>query len=446
MELTTLDRLRRARIQIQKSNPFFAYLVLQLKFKEAREGELPDYAGMGVAIDGTLVYKKEFVDKITEPELIGVLVHEILHLSLLHLTRRQKREPTIWNVAADICVNQIVKTNGYSLPRGAIVSDYNNNCEFMGVKINKCDKKTAEQVYEELEHLKSKMKKRFVLGYPSMNDKEGGGNEDGTPFDIHIEGKDEGNKNQNGKDEKDNNNQNKGNGFNSNLTEEEKREWEEFWKSKANEALVTAKLKGNVPAGIERLVGQLSEAKIGWREILQRYVQRAIPYDYTYSNPSKKSVATGYYMPNTIKDYIDVVVAVDTSGSIGQEELKEFLSEIVGIAKAFSTRVKMRLLTHDVKVWDDLLIQNGNIAKINELKVKGGGGTSHKEVLDYVNEKYKTTRLLICFTDGDSDLDEIDDGKYRFDKVFVISENGHDNQLRDFKAHIIKLRDFKYDN
>ena len=437
MELETLDKLKRARIQIQRSNPFFAYLSLYLKFREGHKGELPDYAGMGVSADGWLVYKKEFVDKLPEQELIGVLIHEILHLAMLHLTRRGSREPVIWNVAADICVNHLVKSNGYSLPDDAIMSDYNNCVTFGGITIKQCDKKTAEQIYEELEPLAKKMKqaRTIIYGYPDFGDKN---QSDGKSFDAHIEGKGDGSK-------KDKDKKNGGNGEKDYLTDEEKRQIEEYWKEKANEALVTAKLRGTVPEGIERFVGQLSDAKVGWRDILQRYVQRAIPYDYTYANPSKKSISAGYYLPNVIKDYIDVVVAVDTSGSIGQIELKEFLSEIIGIAKAFSNRVKMRLLTHDVKVWDDWLVQNGNIEKIKDLKVKGGGGTSHKEVLEYVADKYRETKLLVCFTDGDSDLDEIDGNAYRFDKIFVISENGHDKQLNKFDAHIIKLKDFKYE-
>lgn len=437
MELETLDKLKRCRIQINRSNPFFAYLSLYLKFKEDTSKQLPEFAGMGVSADGWLIYKKEFVDKLTENELIGVIIHEILHLSLLHLTRRGTREPTIWNVAADICVNHLVKTNGFSLPNGCIVSDYHDQCTFGGITISDCGKKTAEQIYEELEPLAKKMKQlQRIFGYPMFSKSGNKGDSDGVPFDVHIEGKG---------DKKDGDGD--GNGINGygKLSEEEKREVEEYWKNKANEAMVTAKLKGNLPAGVERIVGELSEARIGWRSILQRYVQRAIPYDYTYSQPSKKSVSSGVYMPSTIKDYIDVVVAVDTSGSINQKELKEFLSEIIGISKAFSSRVKIRLLTHDVQVWDDLLVQNGNIEKIKELKVKGGGGTSHKLVFEYVVEKYRDAKLVICFTDGDSDLDNIDGSQYKFDKVFVISEEGNDNQLKGFNSHIIKLKDFKYE-
>ena len=443
MELETLDRLKRARIQIQRSNPFFAYLSLYLKFREDKNKELPEWAGMGVSADGWLLYKKEFVDSLTENELVGVLIHEILHLSLLHLTRRGHRQFEIWNISADLAVNQIIKTNGYALPKGSLLSDYSNNFTINGHRIQQIDKKTAEQLYDEIEPLIKKGKGRKGRdGDIVINSGDGDGDDDDDNgkgmkrFDYHQEGKGD-------KQNKDKKNGKSG-GNCEPLTDEEKREIEEYWKNKANEALVTAKLKGNVPAGIERLVGELSQAKVGWRELLQKYIQRAIPYDYTYANCSKKSVSTGVYMPNTIRDFIDVVVAIDTSGSIGQEELKDFLSEVIGISKAFSSRVRMRLLTHDVKVWDDLLIQNGNIEKIKNMNVRGGGGTSHKDVFDHVKENYRDTRLLVCFTDGDSDLDSIDGNEYRFDKVFVISVNGHDMQLKKWNTHVIKLGDYKY--
>lgn len=434
MELSAEDKLKRARIQIQKTNPFFAYLSLYLKFREDKNGEVPPWAGLGVNVEGELCYKKEFVEKLTEEELMGVLIHEILHLSLLHLTRRGTREPVVWNIAADAAVNSIVKENRYSLPSGGVIPDYNNCVEVFGKTITEVNKKTVEKIYEELEQFAKKLQQGNGNGKgkgdgeecdgDGQDNKEGNGNGNGNysksgykPFDHHKEGK--------------------------RATEEDKKQQEEYWKGKANEALVAAKLRGNLPKGMERLVSGLSEAKVNWRDILQRYVQRAIPYDYTYSNPSKKSVSSGYYMPNTIKDHVDVCVAIDTSGSIGQDELKEFISEIIGMAKAFNTRINMRLLTHDVTVHDDLLIANGNIEKIKQLKLHGGGGTSHKDLFNYIDKNHRNAKLVICFTDGDSDLDDIDLHKHMFEKVFVISENGHDDQLKGFKG-IIKLADYKY--
>jgi len=445
MELTALDKLKRARIEIQRKNPFFAYLSLYLKFREDKYNQIgKESLGMGVSADGTLIYKKEFVDSLKMEELKGVLIHEILHLSLLHLTRRKVREALVWNVACDVCVNAIVFQNGFELPDGVIKADYNDVVHFGNISIEDSSKKTAEQVYEELEKM-VKQKSKWVMvsgkdGYPQYKGSDG---EKIRGFDVHIEKVDKGNKGQDGKDKTDG--EADGEGI-QDIDEDIRREVENKWTQLGKEALVLAKMRGNMPKGVERFIGELMDNKVAWRTILQKYVQRAIPYDYTYSSPSKKSMATGYYMPSTIKDYVDVVVAVDTSGSIGEKELREFLSEIVGVGKAFSNRVKMRLLTHDVKVWDDYLVQNGNIEKIKALQIRGGGGTSHKEVFEYCTEQIRDTKLLICFTDGDSDLEEIDTGQYRFDKLFVISENGHDRQLEEKgDCHIIKLKDYKYE-
>lgn len=443
MELTALDKLKRARIEIQRKNPFFAYLSLYLKFREDKYKQLEEFAGMGVSADGTLIYKKEFVDSLKMEELRGVLIHEILHLSLLHLTRRKKREPLVWNVACDICVNHIVLENGFELPSDVVKADYQDEFKYGDITIENCGKKTAEQIYSELEHL-IKEKGKWVMvgkyGYPQY---KGGGSEGRgfKGFDNHIEQVDKSNK---GKDKgKEGDNEDEGI---ENPNDDIRREIENKWTQLGKEALVLAKMRGNMPRGVERFIGELDDSRVAWRTLLQKYIQRAIPYDYTYSSPSKKSMATGYYMPNTIKDFVDVIVAVDTSGSIGQKELEDFLSEIIGIAKSFSNRVKMRLLTHDTKVWDDWLVQNGNIEKIKALKIRGGGGTSHKEVFDYCENNIRDTKLLIAFTDGDSDLEEIDTGKYRFDKLFVISVDGHDRQLEEKNdCHIIKLKDYKYE-
>jgi predicted metal-dependent peptidase len=440
--ITALDKLKRARIEIQKKSPFFAYLSLYLQFREDKSNQLEKFAGMGVSADGVLIYKAEFVENLNRDELMGVLIHEILHLALLHLTRRKRRQPLVWNIACDLCVNHLVKQNNFSLPDGCVIADYNDEFNIKNIVIKDVSKKTAELIYEELEKLIDKNKSKWVLvgnnGYPQNKDDDG---ENPKGFDIHIESKEDGKGKGKGKD-KDKN----GNGTDTQLTEEEKKEIEDKWTQLGKEALVYSKLKGNMPNGMERLIGELTDNKVAWRSILQKYIQRAIPYDYTYANPSKKSMATGYYMPSTIKEYVDVVIAVDTSGSIGEIELKEFLSEIIGIAKSFSSRVKMRLLTHDTKVWDDYLVQNGNIEKIKALKIRGGGGTSHKEVFEYVDEKIRDTKLLICFTDGDSDLQEIETGKFKYDKLFVISENGHDGQLQGKNdVHILKLGDYKYE-
>lgn len=424
MELTTLEKIKKARINIQRKNSFFAYLSLYLKLEEDTSNILPNYAGMGVDATGTLLYKKEFVDKLSPSELVGVLVHEILHLALLHLLRLGHKHPIVWNLAADVCVNQLVKDNGFTLPDGCVVSDHTNTIDLFGIKIKDTNKKSAEQVYDELKPLLKDMKQLTI----QIGKMQGSGK---GMFDKHEYGKGGG---KGDKDKKD--------GQGNALTEAELQQLEKEWKDKMEEAYVVSKMRGDVPSGIERMIGKLHEQRVSWRTVLLKYIQKTIPYDYTYNFPSKKSISSGVYMPSVVKEGIDVVVAIDTSGSIGQQELRDFISEIIGISKAFTGRVRMRLVTHDVKVYDDLVIQNGNIAKINEMKLHGGGGTSHKIVLEHVNKECRACKLMIAFTDGDSDLDNIDLSKYGFDKLFVISENGHDHQLKNKAVSIIKLKDY----
>ncbi|MHA1855006.1 MAG: VWA-like domain-containing protein, partial [Promethearchaeota archaeon] len=131
----------------------------------------------------------------------------------------------------------------------------------------------------------------------------------------------------------------------------------------------------------------------------------------------------------TIKENISVVIGIDTSGSIGQEELTEFLSEVVGIARTYNN-IKMRLLTHDYEIQDDYEVRNGNIKKIMNLKIHGDGGTSHKCVYDYIKQKKIDCRVLVLFTDGYSDLEEI---KSDIKTIIVLCKNAKDIKREDVK-------------
>jgi len=226
------------------------------------------------------------------------------------------------------------------------------------------------------------------------------------------------------------------------MSESEKAEFENEWLNRTNEAYIHAKERGHTPYGMDRYIDNLKKARINWKGLMNRYLIAQIPHDYTWKRRGKKSYATELYLPDTIKETIDVVIAIDTSGSIGQAELTEFLSEIVGLAKSYKSQINMRILTHDIDIHEDLMISNGNIAKIKELKCKGGGGTEHTKVFDYIKEKYRGTKCVISFTDGWSDLDDMDFKDYDFNKIFVINESGTDKQIKGKKCVTINMKDY----
>jgi len=411
------EKITRAKIQIQKNNPFFAYLSLYLKFQEDKTGQIPEHSlGAGVSARGDFIYKKEFVERLTNEELQGVIIHEILHLSLLHLTRRKDRSMEVWNYACDIAVNQLIKDNSITLPDGVVISDGENNIQVGNILLKEVNKKSAEELYEELFTKLEKDKKGKGSGGSGNGKGKASEELEKSRFDKHIE---------NGKGEE--------------LTPKEIKEIEDYWKGKIAEAYINAKMKGNIPKGLEVLIGKLHEHKINWRALLFRYITQNLPYDYTWAKPNKKSISAGAYLPDYTKEKINVLVGIDLSGSIGKEELTDFISEIVGIARTFREQISFRLLTHDTEVHNDYEVENGNIDKIKGLKLNGGGGTSHVPIFDYIKENCRDCELSIFLTDGYSDLDKIEMNKFRFKKIFVISNNGISNQIKKSEAQIIHL-------
>lgn len=412
------EKLKRARIQIQGKNSFFAYLSLYLKFKESRD--LPDYAGAGVNARGDFFYRKEFVEGLSGKEVEGVIVHEILHLSLLHLLRIGGRDSQIWNISADIVVNQLLKDNNFAVGKGWIVSDNSNAVDVGAIKVEDCDKKTSEQIYSELEKQAKELMKE--LG------SDGSG--DGMRFDEHLEGKDEANAKKGKK------------GKGKLLSPSELKELEKMWSDRTQEALIISKMRGDTPTGIGRLVGELHKEKINWKALLNQYITQQIPYNHSYAHPHKKSRSTGFYMPHMTKEKIDIVIGIDVSGSIGQKELTDFLSEICGIARTYQERINMRLITHECDVVDDYEVRNGSIAEIMKLEIHGGGGTSHSPLFDYIKENVSDCKCALFLTDGYSDIDQIEFEKYSFGKLFVISEGGSDDQLNDKRCNKINLGEY----
>ena len=142
-------------------------------------------------------------------------------------------------------------------------------------------------------------------------------------------------------------------------------------------------------------------------------------------------------MPDVNKEMINIVVGVDVSGSIDAKVYSDFVSEVVGMAMAFRNRINIRFLTHDVEVHNDYEVENGNIEKIRSLKIDGGGGTSHRDILEYISDKVKNAKLAIFLTDGYSDLENINLDNYNFKKIFVIQKDGNDSCIKDKMRNVV---------
>lgn len=397
--LNAKDKIIRAKTQMYRVSPFFSYLVLHLKPKEMRE-----VGTLGVDQFSNLYYNPDFIEKRTDTDMLILLMHEVLHLALSHPLRTGKRNRFLWNIATDLVVNKIIEENDSDLFYSSIVSrdgitEKTLRKQF-GIKIS-VKGKTAEEVYDELEkHLKSnQMFKAFVESYE---------------FDKHFSIDD--------------------------LSEEKKKELERKFgkpfseikkdlereaKKMLAEAYNVAKLRGNEPKGMERIFDKLLESKMNWKSLLRKYVSDNIPFDFSWKRPSKKSITTGIYMPTTLKDKkLEMLAVVDLSGSISQEQMNEFMSEIYHISKSYRN-VRIWLVTHDYVPQDFIEIKNGIIDRLLKIKLHGGGGTSHKWLPKYIKEReeLRNVKLIVIFTDGYSDIEELSQEDFVGKKVIWIFNN-----------------------
>jgi len=316
----------------------------------------------------------------------------------------------LWNVACDLMVNTIIQLN-YST--SFIYSDIYqelltpSKLKEFGIIIEKITEKTTEEIYEELKKF-AKTNKGFQVFLPTYG------------FDRHfvldnLSGK-----------EREELERKFGKSF-----EEIKEEIENKIKKRVMEAGDFSKTRGQFPKGLERVFNKILDFKLNWKALLRKIIVDNIPYDFTWKYPSKKSLAVGIYLPSTQKDMrLEVVAVVDLSGSISDEEMNAFMTEIVNIAKSFRN-VKITLLTHDTELQDKIVVENGNIEKLKNIKLHGGGGTSHKWLPEFIKKEMPNARLIICFTDGYTEFFE-EKEIYPRKVIWVLSKESVDERSIPF--------------
>jgi predicted metal-dependent peptidase len=181
------------------------------------------------------------------------------------------------------------------------------------------------------------------------------------------------------------------------LSEEEKKQI----KNEIRESLMASAQAsaGNLPVGVERLVSSLTQPKLSWKELLRQDIQSSIKFDYTFSRPAKKGMQNGVVLPGMKReDALDLCVAIDCSGSISQDDLRAFLSEIQGIMSQYDEYV-IRVWSFDTKVYNDETFRSDEGADITTYKAKGGGGTLFECNWEHMRENDINPKIFIMFTD-----------------------------------------------
>ena len=391
-----IDKLVTARIALLLKHPFFGNLATRLKLVNA------DNWCPTAGTDGRhFYYNTKFIDSLTPKEAEFLFGHEVLHNVFEHMLVRQgNREHMIWNIAADYAVNQIlVEQKIGDMPQG-------KKGENKGFQDDKYKDWNAERIYDDLYKTAKKNGKNFLKKL-------------GKLLDEHIDwGKGNGGK---GKDKNDKD----GKGKQPVYTKEDLKKI----RDEIKEAMISAAQStgaGNLPGAIQRMVKELTEPKMDWREIIQQQIMSTIKSDYTWMRPSRKAWHTSAILPGQNNDQmIDICLALDASGSISDQQCKEFLTEVKNIMDQYKD-FRIHLWTFDTKVFNPKVFTPDNADELLDYTLGSGGGTEFECNWDYMKDEGIVPKKFIMFTDG-WPFDSWGDRDY-CDTIFLIN-NEYDRNI-----------------
>lgn len=363
------EKLITARIALLLKAPFFGNLATRLKLVNADEW-CPT-----AATDGRkFYYNSEFINKMPTKQVEFLMGHEVLHCVYDHMGRRGERDPRLWNIADDYCVNQdlLDQRIGERIPVGLYDTKYKGM--------------SAEEVYDDLYKNAEKIDIDALLKQLLDEHLDGEG-EDGSSGDSDSLGDKEGT----GKD-------GKGKGR-PQLSDAEKKEIRDEIKEAMLAAAQTCSA-GQLPVGVRRMIKDLTAPQLDWRTLLQQQIQSTMRTDYTWQRASRKGWDMDAVMPGSDWDKeIDICVSVDASGSMSDGMLRDILSEIKGIMESY-TSFRLHLWSFDTNVYNAVMFTAENLDDIMEWSPGGGGGTSFECNWAWMRENEIVPKKFVMFTDG----------------------------------------------
>lgn len=384
------DRIIVARVGLLMRHPFFGNMATRLVVKNC-----DDWCPTAATDGRHLYYNTQFFNALSNKEIEFVIAHEILHCVFDHLTRREDRNPMLFNIACDYLVNNTLVRDRIGEPV-KLVDIYQDF---------KYDGWTSEEVYDELFKQAEKNGEEFLKQL-------------GNLLDEHVDWDKDSKENKGGDKE--------GNGPPKYSKEELKKIRDEIKEGMLSAAQAAG--AGNTPAEIQRMIKELTEPKMNWRELLRQQIQSTIRNDYTFSRPSRKGWHTGAVLPGmNFDETIDIAVALDMSGSIGDAQARDFLSEIKGIMDEYKD-YNIKLWCFDTQVYNECDFSADTGEELLDYEIIGGGGTDFMANWTYMKENDIQPKKFIMFTDG-YPWDSWGEDDY-CDTVFII----HSHRDKNLKA------------
>ena len=340
-------KVSKAKALLILDHPFFGTAVSR---RPIQYGDEVPTAGMSAT--GQIMLNPEWVEPLTVKEIMFLLAHEAMHYMLSHALRRQHRDHRAWNVACDKVINDTL----IDAKVGTFIDG--------GVTLEDARFGASEQFYDENDD---------DMGDGGIGEDVGDiVDENGQPLDDATV-----------------------------------QQLQTQAKIEAIQNAKLAKQTGKLPESIERLVEEMINVVTPWHEKLERYMSAKIRDGYSWNRPNRRFVGQGMYLPGY--DYVprmgEVVIAVDTSGSLNSQELALFQGHINRIVDT-CTPEKITVLYCDYAIGGTTEYTPDDLPIV--LKPVGGGCTSFKPVFKWLDSYDGDVECLIYFTDGWGDQDELD--------------------------------------
>lgn len=364
------DRVIVARVGLLLRHPFFGNMATRMRVQNC-----DDWCPTAATDGRNLYYNTQFFNMLTNKQIEFVIAHEILHCVFDHIVRREDRDARIYNIACDYLVNNLlVRDNiGERVDQIQIFQDF------------KYDGWMSEEVYDDIKEKYDDQELEALgqlldehIDWEKEGDQEGEGNTPGQGA-----GKEKGEK----KSKR------------PTYTKEELKKI----RDEIKESMITSAQSagaGNTPAEIARMIKELTEPKMNWRELLRQQIQSTIKSDFTFSRPSRKGWHTGAILPGmNFMDTIDICIGIDMSGSIGNQQAQDFLGEVKGIMDEYKD-YKIKLWCFDTEVYNEEDFSADGGQDLMDYEILGGGGTDFDANWTYMKQHDIQPKKFIMFTDG----------------------------------------------
>jgi len=360
-----IDKLTTARVGLLLKAPFFGNMATRMQLIDASEW-CPTAATNG----RNFYYNVDFVKKLSVKKLEFLFGHEICHCVFDHFGRVGSRDRQLSNIAQDFAVNQILVDEriGEKITEVKICYDP----KYRGM--------AWEEIYDEL------FEKAEKISMPDLLKQLG------DLLDEHIN--EDGNAPGAGKD-----GDKEGKGGMPTMSKEEAQKIRDEIKEAMIQSAAAAGA-GKTPAGIQRLIKDMTEPKINWRDLVRQEIQSIIRNDYSFTRPNRKSWHSGAILPGMKEaTTIDVGISIDMSGSIGMEDATVFLSEVKGIMDQYED-FKVNLWCFDTEIYNHKEISHDNSEDLLDYEPQGGGGTDFEVNWQFMRDNGIQPKKFIMFTDG----------------------------------------------